>query len=430
MMKIIGTQLWNRKRSNVWIVIELVLVSCLVWYIVDYLFVFNYNKQMPNHRKIDHTWAIVIDEYKPSHPDYNKEASTGENREANYQRILQSVKNYPGVETIGVSFWGSTPCSGSYSGTTYNNAEDSTLTVGGQIIRLHDQTDFFKVFSYTMNEGKTPVSVQDFDWTNKVVLANMAANALFPSEESVVGKAITQEEDNNLLVVGVIDDVKRFYYERPQSVFYFSYPLDSTTISHAELSIRINPSIPDARFREDFKKEMSTALQVGNFYLKDVRSFQKLEKDQDTSFGVTTNIRMRTSLMAFFLLSILLCIIGTFWYRINVRKEEIGIRKALGATDRSILTSLLLEGLLLLTIAFIPAMIIEYQFVRAGLIETVGLSFNGGNPTAYLLDRTLLRFLITNGITWLIMAVVMVAATLLPAISASKVMPVEALRDE
>ena len=97
----------------------------------------------------------------------------------------------------------------------------------------------------------------------------------------------------------------------------------------------------------------------------------------------------------------------------------LGLRKALGSTSRNIRNLFFLEGLILLVAAAIMAIVVELQFVKADLIETLGP--DRSDPIVYLPDRTALRFLITNAIT---------AAIWLPAKRAASVPPVEALRDE
>jgi len=433
MLKSIWIQLWNRKRSNIWIIIELLLVFCLTWYIADYFFVYHYNKHIPDYSNIDHTWSVGIGEYttarywkKEADPEYQEEYGSGEIKEANYRRILQAIKDYPGVEVVGVSM--SSHAASYQGGGVFYNAADTTISADAIIQPVDLESDYFRVFSLSKDKGKTPVSVQDYDWTNRVVISELVAKSLFPDNPSAIGERIQQAEHGELTVTGIIDDIKNYSYNRPKPVIYTPFRLDSTNLDRVGIDIRINPSISESRFKEEFEKDMTNTMRVGNFYFGHISSNQEIEKEYEVRHGVKKNIDIRTYLMAFFLINILLCLLGTFWYRINVRKEEIGIRKAVGATNKNILVSLVLEGLCLLTITFIPAMIIEYQFVQADLIQTLGKG--GANTAVYLPDRTLLRFLITNGITWLIMAVVVVGATLLPAISASKVVPVEALRDE
>lgn len=69
MLKHIFKQLWNRKRANIWIGVELLLVFCLLWYIVDYFFVLEYNKSLHSCRDMDHTWQVEVALFPPEHSE-------------------------------------------------------------------------------------------------------------------------------------------------------------------------------------------------------------------------------------------------------------------------------------------------------------------------------------------------------------------------
>jgi cell division protein FtsX len=226
----------------------------------------------------------------------------------------------------------------------------------------------------------------------------------------------------------VVDDIKRFNHLRPLNASYVQMRLDSTNLRYAEITLRSRADIPDAVFRERFVKEMENALQIGNFYLKDITSIEQIGVETDIKTGQTNSVRTRLWLMLFFLLNILLCVLGTFRYRIQTRRHEIGLRKALGASKASINRQFLAEGLCLLAVAAMVAVVINANIFHAGLIETPGA--DATLPAVYLPDRTGLRFLITNALTVLMLALVIVSAIWLPARRAAALPSAEALRDE
>jgi hypothetical protein len=400
---------------------------------VDYFFVLSYNYHLPNHRDIRHTWKVNLDQYPEESSNYKPKESEAEAQKTNFTRILQQIQNHPWVEALAVSFWGSTPGAGNYSGRSYQRLNDTIVSAGGQMTPIDPDYDFFRVFGYTSDNGKKAASVRDFDWNNPnaIVVGRSVIERLFP-DSLAIGKEIRAywmgKEYNRNMIAGVVDDVKRFDYERPQNTFYIPQRIDAANCTYAEISIRSKSSLSDPVFREIFQKEMTNALQTGNFYFKNIVSYPAIHAQTDRMFGQTNDVYVRICLMIFFLFNILLCVIGTFWYRIHLRREETGIRKAFGASKTNIRNALLLEGLCLLTVAMLPAMAVEFQFVHAGVINTLGKRED--MPEVYLLDRTLLRFLITNGISWLIMAAVIVFAIWIPALKAAAMQPVEALRYE
>ena len=431
MLKSIFKQIWNRRQHNTWIIIELVLVFCLIWYMTDYFFVLTYNYSIPNYRNIDHTFLIKLDEYPPGNPGFDEKEREPEAREANFEHILQIIRNYPGIESLSISFLNSLPETGNYSGRSFTNPDDTTINVQAQQFDIDIHSDFFRVFGYTTNNGKSPVSVSDFDWSqpNGVVISRSFAQEFFPNENSILGKTIGQG-DNPPRIIGIVDNTKRFDYERPQHTMYKMLPLDNNIIQSAHIAVRSNATLSDVIFRENLEKELNSKLPIGNFYLKNITSFKDIVHETKIRYGIVNEIQIRIYLMLFFLVNILLCVIGTFWYRVSTRKDEIGLRKAMGASGVCIRNSLLIEGLCLLTIAALIAMIITYQFVYADLIMTLKGNVGDTVKTVYLPDHTILRFLITNAITWIIMAAVGIAAVWLPARKAAAMEAAEALHYE
>lgn len=432
MWKLTVKQMWNRRRSNTWIAIELLLVFCLTWYITDFLFVYRYNLSIPNYRDIDHTLQVNLAQLPESNAEYRAEESEGEARLANFRRIVRMIEDYPGVETVGVSHRGTTPGSGSYWGQSMRAAGDTTKEASGQRINFDPAYDFFRVFGYSTGGGQKPASVKDFDWgtANGIVIGRKTEQTLFPGG-SALGKELGNtygDKDERWTVIGVVDDIKRFNYERPQGAFYYPRRFTAEDVNYAEISIRHSASFSSRAFRDQFKAEMVDRLRVGNYYLLSVIPYTVIHENTDTSFGVTGHIRLRIYLMAFFLFNIMLCVMGTFWYRINQRANETGLRKAVGATARNIHALLVTEGIFLLLLIVVPAMIIEYQFVHTGLIDTIG-RYGDSDPT-FLPDRIAARFLITNGLTLILMAAAITTAVWLPARRGASLAPADALREE
>ena len=428
MWKSILKQMWNRKRSNSWIAIELLLVFCITWYIVDYLFVFGYNSSLTNYRNVENTLQINMSEFDKDHPGYDPESNAPEALEANYSRILQTIRNYPGIEAVGISFDSSTPAGGGMSRTRLRNAKDTTHMTMGQVITIDPNEDYFKVFGLSMDKGKKKISTKDFNWSpNGIIINQFAADKLFPTGFTT-GSELEGFGQRFYVILGVIDDNKRFDYLRPQGYYYFSRKLDATNLNDAEISVRYSSSLPEKKFIDRFKSDMTTSLQIGNFYLLSIIPYTKIRQNSTKSFGISNDLKKRIYLTIFFLVSIFLCVIGAFWYRINLRRNEIGLRKAMGASRFSIHYSLIIEGVWLLIIVLLPAMLIEFQFVHAGLIDTLGRQ-QTPDPQ-FLPDRTFLRFLITNAITFILLFIVIVSAIWLPARKGASLQPADALHYE
>lgn len=430
MIRQIFKQIWNRRQANGSLFVELLLVFCLLWYIVDYFFVLGYNRQLPACRDLNHTWKIEMAQLPNLHPGYQPVESDSAHLMANYERVVSRIRQYPDVEALAILNKMGSPGSGSYGSNAYYNVNDTLHSVDGQIVEFDPSTDFFRVFRYMTPDGK-PVSTADFDWSDPktVVLGDLARKKLFPEEEAI-GKIITPDfplGTYTRVVKGVVGDIKRFDYMRPQNVYYMAQRVTADRLWDFEIAVRASAAVADARFQSDFKEKMGNELRIGNFYLKELKSYNQISKETEDDF-MMDGYRIRTALLLFFLLNIMLCVMGTFWYRIRVRRDEIGLRMAMGSSRTGIRRLFMMEGLCLLTLVTLPAMLLEGQIVYVELIETLGRS--GSLDPAYLPDRTVLRFLLTNMLTWLILAIAILAAIWIPAGKAARMEPAEALHDE
>lgn len=424
-------QIVKSRKSNTWLALELLLVFCLLWYMVDYFFVLGCNYSIPSYRNLDNTYYIKMGTLPQSHAEYEEAESDSVSQMNNIHRVIDRIRQCDGVEAIGLSYSPfSLPGSGNYIGNDFCNPQDTTVTASFQSFPILTEGDYFKAFRHTTNEGLKPVSMADYDWTTprSVVISRRLEKQLFPESQALGKEIMHPQEKTTYLVKGVVDDVKRFGYERPQGVIFFLQRMDADNPRMPILMIRVKEGVPASDFIAGFRRNMSGELRIGNYYLKSIISFNNLEQNTNDSFGITNNIRIRVAMMLFFLLNILLCVIGTFWYRVNLRREEIGIRRAMGSSGRGIIRLLLLEGVCLLTMVSLVAMFVEAQFVYAGLIDTLG--YRADSIGDFLPDHTAVRFAITNLLTWALMTCIVSAGIWFPARAAAKLKPVEALRDE
>ena len=90
----------------------------------------------------------------------------------------------------------------------------------------------------------------------------------------------------------------------------------------------------------------------------------------------------------------------------------------MGSTRRGIFLRLITEGLLLLTLAAVPATVIALNIGVAELVDVSRLPFDT------------LRFVLALVLSWLLMALMIVVGVWYPARRAMKVQPAEALHDE
>ena len=181
------------------------------------------------------------------------------------------------------------------------------------------------------------------------------------------------------------------------------------------LSLRVRPDA-DSGFMEKLMEDADRLYQVGNLYLLDVTSFKDLREICERED--MNEAKTQLCVLGFLLMNIFLGVIGTFWFRTQQRRREVALRMAMGSSRQGVFLRLMSEGILLLTLAAVPAVIIAFNVGMAELVDVEKLPFGGG------------RFLAAVVATWSLMAVMIVAGIWYPARGAMKVQPAEALHDE
>lgn len=424
-----GMSFFQRMRKNAWIGIELMLVFGLLWVMTDFFLMRVYNRSIPVCRTIDKVWNVQIAVLPQHHPDYDKEADRPDNRLADYRRMIAGIRQDADVEEVAALHYFGMPYRGSFAGNQYRNVKDTTKTAYGEMIAIDPETDYFRVFGYTTADGK-PVSVKDFDWSDPhgIVLGQRTAKALLATG-NVMNQVLQNKYDpqTEVRVKGVVGDVKRFDYERPEHAFYEPFRLTGDDLGESAVAVRLKPNVSERKFAEEFEPRIRKAVQYGNFYVKDVKSFKQLRQEAEENSSITGESSLGITMFLFFYVNIILCVLGTFWYRVQMRREEIGVRMALGASRTAIRKMLYREGLVLLTMVAVPALLIELQLVFTGIVP-YGLP--GGAEAEYLLDYPAVRFLVTNALTWLMLALCIVGAISIPAHRIVRISPADAMRDE
>ncbi|MCD8260813.1 MAG: hypothetical protein LUD15_04400 [Bacteroides sp.] len=260
-----------------------------------------------------------------------------------------------------------------------------------------------------------------------MVVSSGVAEKLYPGEPAV-GKIVLTDGDRGIeemRIIGIMDDIKKFNHERYLGVYYTPHILERRDLEAAKIVIRGKDHLYPGSFRSTFMKEIAPSLRRGNYYLKELVYIPGIEADSNRYRD--SDLLTQLCMILFLLVNVVLCLIGTFWYRVNTRKAEIGLRLAVGSTRKGVIGLLCLEGMTLLACVVLPAMVLEYQLLSLDMTQTLILKFR---EPQYLVDNLFIRFLITNAITFLILLIVVTLAVWIPARKAAVMAPAEVLHED
>ena len=95
MIKKIICQLWNQRRMNGWIFIELVIVSFFLWTVIDPIYILTADKLIASGYDAHNRYVVKIGNYESSNGNYQAEMNTDSICKESYNRIIRVVRDLP-----------------------------------------------------------------------------------------------------------------------------------------------------------------------------------------------------------------------------------------------------------------------------------------------------------------------------------------------
>lgn len=416
MIKHLLKQIWTQRAVNAWLWLELLVVAVCLAYVTDYLYVTAKIYYSPLGTDVEHVYRVDLAEVAPESKEYLATENDSTRTEHLFD-VLARLRAYPGVEAVSVSD-GSHP----YNQRSMSGSRGiDTTWVHAYIYRV--SPEFFRVFRITDKQGQISPLVSAATQQNVWIASAESERQFAQSGVVAQGSGIKEwgEEEPHRTVAAICEDVRFNDFNPVYPVYYECYSeaeIVNTRGVRTEFCVRVSPEADDAGFASRFRKDLKTQLRLGNIHLLEITSFGDIRDNYYRSGGQINDVKTRLAALGFLLVNILLGVVGTFWIRTQQRRAEVGLRLALGSSHTGIRRLLMFEGLLLLGLAAIPALIISLNLGWADLLGSDLLPF------------TITRFIMVEAITLILMGLMIVAGIYLPARQAMKIQPAEALREE
>ena len=416
MNKKLFTQIKNEWRGNIWLVMELILVSVVMWWVTDKLYVRLATYLEPRGFNTEHCYKIEMGELTPKSPDYTERSY--EERTADILELAERLRRRPEIEAVSISS-NSHPYNGS-NGTIKLQLAGDTLEASNWVIRRQVTPDFVRVFQYQGANGETPEQLADMIERDEILVSDNLFSSLYKKPlpmTNYVGRRFHLNGDTTSSVrLGASLNVVRYNdFQTGNSSRTMVYKLDWFGRDQ-ELCVRVRPE-HDVDFISKLKADSESQYRVGNIFISEVRSFVDIRRNVQQGFY--NGMRNDFTIITFLLVNIFLGLLGTFWFRTQQRKGEIALHKAHGATNGMVFTRLLSEGWLLLLIITPLALIIDFNLAHAELN-----SWRNGTTLEW--DR----LLFCGGISFALIALMIAIGIGIPARKAMKIDPAEALHNE
>lgn len=408
--------IWNNRLHNFWLIGGLFVISISLWYAVDYLYSVGVNQNRSLGFDWHHVYKIQIGALTPESPKFMTDPEHTEKAGNDLLTFMNRLEHHPAVESVCL-----TNMHKHYEWTN----RSSNLYVDTLSVNVWFRTvtpDYFRVFRVHGADGSSPEALAGKAILTDLIITKQAEKRLFPNGEAVGKKVFDFYSQDTVRISAVTENQKYNEYTSYYSAVYEILSMnDIAALNYQDipwhgLYIRVLPQSDGDDFIRTFRHDMRAQLMIGNLYLKDMRPMSAIRDEhlKDDRNEVYTYL----TVIVFFLLNAFLAVLGTFWSRTQQRRSELALRLAIGSSKWNVSRILNYEGVCLLTIAYLLAMIVNWNLGIAELVPVWPIEF------------TFTRFIITSCIGYFLLLLIVRIGIWYPSRQAMKIKPAEALHEE
>lgn len=401
----------NQWRGNLWILAELFISFICIWQVGNVFSSLLSHKLRDTGFDLEHVYRVITAIREKDSPSYDPDSPLTDN----WKELVERVRRCPGVESVGLTSYTAFPYTGSTNERAYFGDTTRTTALRGQLT-----PDVIRVLHITSPSPEVDL-VKETSTGQTCFLVSPQAMELLYDKNTVRCRIYTKDERDKAYPGILCSYLTNEYADNNDNralweIWSEGRMIEKNANKDLTMLIRVHPDA-DHDFRETFLSTMRAQLTAGNLSIVNLTRME----DYRTYILNLSSINLMYGagyfLAAFFFICAFLGIIGTFWFRTESRTSEIGLRMALGATRRQVRWQMIGEGLMLLGIVWLPAVIVSYV-LRTAVWD---------NET--LLSDTVL-FITLTAVTTVLLMLLIVAGIWIPARQASRINPVDALHYE
>lgn len=401
----------NQWRGNLWILAELFISFICIWQVGNVFSSLLSHKLRGTGFDLEHVYRVTTAIREKDSPSYDPDSPLTDN----WKELVERVRRCPGVESVGLTSYTAFPYTGSTNGRSYFGDTTRTTALRGQLT-----PDVIRVLHITSPSPEVDLVKETSTGQTCFLVSPQAMEQLY--DKNTVRCRIYTKDERDKAYPGILCSYLTNEYADNNDnralweIWSEGRMIEKNANKDLTMLIRVHPDA-DHDFRETFLSTMRAQLTAGNLSIVNLTRMEDYRTYTLNLSSINLMYGAGYFLAAFFFICAFLGIIGTFWFRTESRTSEIGLRMALGATRRQVRWQMIGEGLMLLGIVWLPAVIVSYV-LRTAVWD---------NET--LLSDTVL-FITLTAVTTVLLMLLIVAGIWIPARQASRINPVDALHYE
>lgn len=418
------------RRSSLWLILELILVTVACWWAFDPVIVDTYTKHLPLGFDTDRVIKIDVGNTSNYKDDWDMHYEIDKETDILCKKIQE-------MEEVEMAEVGNEYDQIGFSDGLYDvfyNDKDSF-----SVRHLSFSRDS-KIFLINGIESLTP-NVPTSELTSGcepeecVIITRSMAMAFYGTID-VAGRTIkgrlyrwnNDKKKTEYMIIpfrihAVVEDVRP---DMNDGNFCTAF-ICGWGSYYKPIIVRLRDGVNPERFIEQYKREMQHNLITKHCYIRNMQSSSQYIKEDYENGWHGRRTRRNLLIAAFFDFNLTFGVIGTLLMYTNQRKEEAGVKMAFGATRLSIFFGFLRESWLITTLSVLIGCIIYFQIAYTSNLNIAPAYMQGNH---YWFDSFWSHFLVVSLCVYLIIFSFVLLGTAIPAWRISRTNITDALREE